>query len=550
MRRSTIQIARRAVNERLALSRRALTCSGARCSSTSSREWSTPLAKTLGEAITTTGPISVAAYMRQCLTFPETGYYTNSTEGKDPFGKKGDFVTSPEISQIFGELIGLWFVAEWIAQGRKNNGVYLMEMGPGRGTLMDDMLRSIRNFTPLAQAIEGIYMVEASPALRQAQHKLLCGDNPLEEIEIGYKSTCKYTPDLNIIWCEDIRFVPRETDSSPFIVAHEFFDALPIHVFESVKTQAAPKQIRTPTGTHKVDPSATGTPNNVSQWRELVVSPTSPYATHDTLNTPKSQRDQPVPEFSLTRTQAATPHSIFLPEQSNRYKNLKETEGSVIEISPESQTYAADFAVRIGGGVSPSALYTNHKDQTPPPVGRRVSPRRAIEEIVKKQASGAALILDYGTPSTIPVNSLRGIKEHKMISPLSEPGKVDISADVDFLALAESAINASLHVEVHGPVDQARFLTSMGIEQRAAQLVKLAVDRERGSVVEKKDGERKKSDLTETVKRIESGWRRLVDTGPQGMGKLYQVMAILPHVPPKQGEQPRRPVGFGGDVAV
>ncbi|KAH0150329.1 DUF185 domain-containing protein, partial [Aureobasidium melanogenum] len=250
------------------------------------------------------------------------------------------------------------------------------------------------------------------------------------------------------------------------------------------------------------------------------------------------------------RAQAATPHSLFLPEQSQRYKNLKDTEGSVIEISPESQTYAADFAVRIGGGVSPSALYTNHPDQTPPPVGRRVSPRRAVEEIVKKQASGAALILDYGTASTIPVNSLRGIKEHRMVSPLSEPGKVDISADVDFLALAESAINASLHVEVHGPIDQARFLTAMGIEQRAAQLVKLAVDRERGSVAEKQGGERTKSDLTETVKRIESGWRRLVDVGPQGMGKLYQVMAILPHVPPKQGDQPRRPVGFGGDVAV
>ncbi|THW31099.1 DUF185-domain-containing protein [Aureobasidium pullulans] len=549
MRRSTIQVAKWLAQERVLLSRRALTCSGARYSSTSSRQWSTPLAKTLGEAITTTGPISVAAYMRQCLTFPETGYYTQSAEGKDPFGQKGDFVTSPEISQIFGELIGLWFVAEWIAQGRKSSGVYLMEMGPGRGTLMDDMLRSIRNFKPLAQAIDGIYMVEASPSLRKAQHKLLCGDNPLEEIDIGYQSTCKYTPDLKIIWCEDIRFVPRETDSSPFIVAHEFFDALPIHVFESIKAQAAPKQIRTPTGIHKVDPSATGNPNTVSQWRELVVSPTSPYATHDTLNTPKSQRDEPVPEFSLTRAQAATPHSLFLPEQSQRYKNLKDSEGAVIEVSPESQTYAADFAVRIGGGVSPSALYTTHPDQTPPPTGRRVSPRRAVEEIVKKQASGAALILDYGTASSIPINSLRGIKQHRLVSPLSEPGKVDISADVDFLALAESAINASLHVEVHGPVDQARFLTSMGIEQRAAQLVKLAVDRERGSVAEKGEGqERTKSDLTETVKRIESGWRRLVDVGPQGMGKLYQVMAILPHVPPKAGEGTRRPVGFGGDA--
>jgi NADH dehydrogenase [ubiquinone] 1 alpha subcomplex assembly factor 7 len=556
MRRSTSRLIKRLAQTTAPATPRPLTCSGARRSSTTStRQWSTPLAKTLGEAITTTGPISVAAYMRQCLTFPDTGYYTQSADDKDPFGTKGDFVTSPEISQIFGELLGLWFVAEWIAQGKRTSGVYLMEMGPGRGTLMDDMLRSIRNFKPLAQAIDAIYMVEASPSLRKAQHKLLCRDNPMQEIDIGYQSTCKYTTHLNIIWCEDIRFVPRDTDSSPFIVAHEFFDALPIHVFESVKASPAPKHMRTPTGLHKVDPSATATPSTLSQWRELVVSPTSPYATHDSLNTPQSQRNNPLPEFSLTRSQAPTPHSLFLPEQSSRYKALKDIQGSVVEISPESQTYAADFAVRIGGGTSPSALYTqtpSSADQTlAPPASRRVSPRRPVEQIVKKQASGAALILDYGTPSSIPANSLRGIKQHAIVSPLSEPGKVDISADVDFLALAESAINASLHVQVHGPLDQATFLTAMGIEQRAAQLVKLALDRERARPVGKTDAvEKSKSDLTDVVNRIDSGWRRLVDRGPQGMGRLYQVMAILPHVPVKQGELPRRPVGFGGDVSL
>lgn len=79
--------------------------------------------------------------MRQCLTSDLGGYYTSDMGEKDQFGQKGDFVTSPEISQVFGELVGLWTVAEWMAQGSKNSGVYLMEMGPGRGTLMDDMLR-------------------------------------------------------------------------------------------------------------------------------------------------------------------------------------------------------------------------------------------------------------------------------------------------------------------------------------------------------------------------------------------------------------------------
>ena len=85
--------------------------------------------------------------MRQVLTSDLGGYYTGAlSSDRDQFGAKGDFVTSPEISQMFGELLGVWVVAEWIAQGRKSDGVYLMEVGPGRGTLMDDMLR-VRNTT-------------------------------------------------------------------------------------------------------------------------------------------------------------------------------------------------------------------------------------------------------------------------------------------------------------------------------------------------------------------------------------------------------------------
>ncbi|WPH03049.1 Hypothetical protein R9X50_00592300 [Acrodontium crateriforme] len=508
--------------------------SGARWSSTTADEghkWSTPLAKTLTEAIRTTGPIPVAAFMRQCLTSDLGGYYTSAaTSGREQIGAKGDFVTSPEISQIFGELVGIWIVAEWIAQGRKGHGVQIMEVGPGRGTLMDDLLRTIRNFPPLAKAIEAVYMVEASESLRQAQHKLLCGENELKATELGFESISRHSKDLKIVWCEDIRFVPREADKTPFIVAHEFFDALPIHIFQSAapppQQENADGTINTPTGPIKTEKQLPK--ENV--WKEMLVSPTPPH-----------RLKEGEPEFDLTLSSGPTPHSMYLPEISPRYRALKSTNDATIEISPESQAYARDFAVRLGGSNPPSPS-TKPAYNIP---GRKVQASKEEEPLIKPEPSGAALIIDYGPASTIPTNSLRGIKAHKIVSPFLSPGTTDVSADVDFIALAESAINSSPGVEVHGPVDQGRFLTAMGIEERAAQLVKQAVDKERGGSTGQD-----KSELTEMVKRIESGWKRLVDQSPQGMGRLYQVMAIVPYKPVTAEQPRRRPVGFGGDVSM
>jgi len=425
----------------------------------------------------------------------------SSQEGRDQFGRKGDFITSPEISQVFGELIAIWFVAEWMAQGQKTSGVELVEIGPGRGTLMDDMLRTLRNFKPIASSIEAVYLVEASPSLREAQKQLLCGDAPMTESSIGYQSTSRYA-NLPIIWTENIRFVPSASDKTPFIVAHEFFDALPIHAFQSIApSDFSATTIKTPTGEHTLSPEASkNKPSKGPEWRELVVTPTPPDSTHTTLNTPKSQRSSnPPPEFQLTLSKSSTPHSLYLPEISSRYRALKSRPDSLIEISPEAHAYAQDFARRIGGSA----------DQP------KVSP------------SGAALILDYGPSDTIPTNSLRGISQHKRVSPLSSPGLVDLSADVDFTALAEAALRASPNVEVHGPVEQGAFLLGMGIKERAEMLMKgLGTDDEKRT-------------------RLESSWKRLVDTGGSGMGKVYKAMAIIPET----GGQ-RRPVGFGGDVAA
>lgn len=302
--------------------------------------------------------------------------------------------------------------------------------------------------------------------------------------------------------------------ATPFILAHEFFDALPIHVFQNVPASSIPKSstIMTPTGpiTPKHGPTAPG-----NQWHELVVSPTNPYA-----STPALKPGEERPDFEMTVSKSPTPHSLYLPKMSNRYKKLEKTNDAIIEISPESLSYISDFAIRIGGSEGAAS-------RPPKPGAAPVKPVSSADApFTKAEASGAALILDYGTTDTIPANTLRGIRHHKPVSPFAAPGLVDLSADVDFLALAEGALDASDNVEVHGPVDQSFFLATMGIKERAERLLKNAKDEE-------------------TRKRLDVGWKRLVDRGPNGMGKLYKAMAILPY---NKGKKVRRPVGFGGDL--
>lgn len=114
-----------------------------------------------------------------CLTGDLGGYYTGAIgQDRDQFGVKGDFVTSPEISQIFGELVGVWFIAEWISQGQPKEGVQLIEVGPGRGTLMDDMLRVSSALPPsllLLASCTNIHIIPATLRSLYPDHKTLSG---------------------------------------------------------------------------------------------------------------------------------------------------------------------------------------------------------------------------------------------------------------------------------------------------------------------------------------------------------------------------------------
>ena len=162
----------------------------------------TPLALKLRERIARDGPITVAAYMEACLTDPEHGYYVH----RSAIGASGDFITAPEISQIFGELIGLWAAFVWQQMGRPAR-FRLMELGPGRGTLMRDALRALRIVPGIADAAE-VVLVEINGPLQTMQAKALAG-----------------TP-WRISWSHGI----PEPAAMPFIViANELLDTLPVH---------------------------------------------------------------------------------------------------------------------------------------------------------------------------------------------------------------------------------------------------------------------------------------------------------------------------------
>ncbi|CAG2241632.1 NDUFAF7 [Mytilus edulis] len=160
--------------------------------------------KGLMNKIKATGPLTVADYMREVLTSPSEGYYMT----RDVFGQEGDFITSPEISQMFGEMIGIWFVDEWM-KNKSPSPVQLVELGPGRGTLADDVLRSSR----LTDGYNSSDLETPDSSEKISKHY--------------YQCKTKYG--INVYWYKLLHDVPSEHS---LYLAHEFFDALPICKFQ------------------------------------------------------------------------------------------------------------------------------------------------------------------------------------------------------------------------------------------------------------------------------------------------------------------------------
>lgn len=234
----------------------------------------TPLAHHIAELIAETGPITVSQFMGLALGHPRHGYYMT----RDPLGAKGDFITSPEVSQMFGELVALWLADCWMRQKTNMDAperFHLVELGPGRGTLMADALRAMKSVPGMAAAAS-VHFVETSPALRAEQQARV--------------------PNAN--WHDRFADVP---EGPTFLIANEFFDALPIRQF-----------VKTPQG-----------------WCERHVAlaeGTTPDAAHfDFALSPVPLKDETV-----------------IPEAAR-----SAPEGSIAELSPASIAIAEEIAARI-----------------------------------------------------------------------------------------------------------------------------------------------------------------------------------------------------------
>ncbi|CAD6588103.1 MAG: hypothetical protein TREMPRED_004934 [Tremellales sp. Tagirdzhanova-0007] len=192
--------------------------------------------------------------MQFCLSHPTEGYYSKG----DVFGQKGDFITSPEISQVFGELVAVWLLTRYLDAGSPER-VRLVELGPGRGTLMDDVLRTLLRFPTIQHSIRSIQLVENSEKMRVLQHDQLS----------------KYRENgIELMWTDKIDEMQPSQDYT-MLVAHEYFDVMPINLFEvgeryTLPTQSSPSGLRLALA-RDATPLSTALPTTSRRFANLAV---------------------------------------------------------------------------------------------------------------------------------------------------------------------------------------------------------------------------------------------------------------------------------------
>jgi NADH dehydrogenase [ubiquinone] 1 alpha subcomplex assembly factor 7 len=343
---------------------------------------SADLPRRLAALIEAEGPITVERFMAES----NQAYYA----ARDPLGAAGDFITAPEISQMFGELIGAWLADLWQRAGRPP--AHYVELGPGRGTLAADALRAMR----AAGFVPPVHFFETSPVLRGAQGQRV----------------------PTATWHDNLATLPADTPL--LIVANEFLDALPIR--QLIKTY--------------------------SGWRERMVG------------------HNPAGFFPMPGDE---PRDAEVPPQFHQAPA-----GSILEISPAALMIVSELSRRIA------------------------------------RQGGAALLIDYGYADRAPGDTLQAVHAHAYADPFAEPGASDLTAHVDFTAIAAAASGS---IRIHGPTPQGQWLGLLGIAHRAAAIAHA--------------NPTARDSITAAHARL---------TGDEEMGSLFKVLALAaPDWPPPAG---------------
>jgi NADH dehydrogenase [ubiquinone] 1 alpha subcomplex assembly factor 7 len=358
------------------------------------------LAEHLKQLIALEGPQPVSVLMDLALSHPREGYYA----ARPRVGADGDFVTAPEVSQMFGELVGAFVLQTWFDLGSPANWT-LIELGPGNARLMEDVIRVLKLRTQATAGL-GIQLVEASPVLTATQEEALANLHVRTEWRRSFAGA------------GDVPFV---------LLANEFFDALPIRQF--VRHEGA--------------------------WGERRVTIDAGGA------------------LQFGQTPTVFPVAAEVPAATNA------ANGDVVEIS----SAARSIARLVGDNLS--------------------------------HVPGRALIFDYGYANGTHGDTLQAVGEHRKVDVLTHLGQADLSAHVDFAALAREAADAG--ALAYGPMPQGAFLKRLGIEARHDALASRATEPQRAV-------------LARQLHRL---------TGSDEMGDLFKVLALSsPNLPPPPGFEP------------
>ena len=462
-------------------------------------EPATPLSEFLMQRIGVSGqPISTAEYMRHALTHPLYGYYTSKDQAQaddddddwdkddydidepassDPsestgkiFGRSGDFVTAPELSSVFGHSLCVWFMTVWQQEPLgKPKDIQFVELGPGRGTLMADLLELAHSskLMDFGKSIRTVHLVETSRELRKQQQETIQkavghlvklefvnGDDAGKEDTDNEES---FVNTIRIEWHDTFSAFQASRDKTvpTMVLMQEFLDALPVHQFQ--KTEDG--------------------------WRERMIDVVS---TEDeavpTQDSSSSEKPELIPRLRQVLAPNVTPAvELLLSSNQNQYDHFPE--GTVVEICPDALFLIQDVA-------------------------------KVLEE-----SQGAALIIDYGEEGT--ADTLRAFSNHQQVPLTSRPGRVDVTADVDFFAIKnclsvdafkrnkdDKADDETIPTSIHafGPVAQGEFLMKMG----AGELTMSAIEKDETT--------------EEQAQAFADALRYLVM--PEHMGEKFKVLAL------------------------